>query len=64
MRRAGLEVTRVRLGAYLRPSDRHMLAVRAICPTRTRLGVLCPPGTAETRQFLNPGLLNAYGDMR
>lgn len=57
MQRAGLEVIRVRLGAYLHPSGRYLLAVRAIAQrVSMSTGSLTPPGNTETRRFLHPGL--------
>lgn len=54
--RAGLHVPRVRLGAYLHPSGRQLLAVRAVALRVRRPVVFSPPGDSETLRFLNPGL--------
>jgi hypothetical protein len=53
--RAGLAVPVVRLGSYLHPSGRSLLAVRAIAQHGQSSANPTPPGDMEARRFLNPG---------
>lgn len=54
--RVGLREVRARLGAYLHPTGRHFLAIRAIAKRGMDVAVTKPPGCDETERLLSLGL--------
>lgn len=57
LEKAGFRVFRCRLGGYLHPSGRHLLAARAVACLSGDAELVNLPGCAEAERFLNPGLM-------